>query len=95
MLKRSERCFFVFSPAPGRVLLCEVIKRIRFSREVLDESAVEICEAEESPNIAKVARFRPIGDGGSLAVIHAYTTGLNDHAEVFDVVAIEFALLRL
>lgn len=80
---------------PRRVLLCEVIEQTCFSREVLDKSAVEIYEAEEPPNITKVARFGPIGDSSSLSVIHAYATGLDNYAEVLNVVTIELALLGL
>lgn len=43
----------------------------------------------------KVAGFRPVGDGGGFTMIHAYMTGFNDHAEVFDAVIVKFALLRL
>lgn len=31
LLERSECCFFIFFPAPGRVLLCEVVERVRLS----------------------------------------------------------------
>lgn len=93
LFERSKGCFLIFSPVPGCVLFCEVVKQICFSREVLDESAVEVREAEESPNIMKVARLGPIGDSSGLFMIYAYMTGFNNHADVLDVVTIELAFL--
>lgn len=80
---------------PGHVLFGEVIEWARLSREVLDEPAIEICKAEKPLNVSKVARFWPIGDGDGFTMIHAYVTRLNNHAEVFDVVAVELAFLGL
>lgn len=68
---------------------------MHFSREVFDESAVEVHEAKETSNVSKVARFPPVSNSSSLSMIHAYMTKLNNHAEIFDVVAIELAFFGL
>lgn len=68
---------------------------MRFSQEVLDELAIEVHKAKESPNILKVARFWPVDDGSGFTVIYAYMTRFDDYAKVFDAVAIELAFLGL
>lgn len=79
----------------GCVFLCEIVEWMRLGREVLDESSVEVGEIQKSSNISEVARLRPVGDSGSLAMIHAHVAGFDDHAKVFNAVAVEFAFLRL
>lgn len=95
LLECSECCFLIFFLVPGCVLLHGVIERTCFSQEVLDESLVEVGKAEEFPNISKVVGLRPVSDRSGFSVIHAYTTGFNDHAEVLNMVTVELALLRL
>lgn len=68
---------------------------MRFSQEVLDELAIEVHKAKESPNILKVARIQPVSNGGGFTVIHAYMTRFDDHAKVLDAVVIELAFFRL
>lgn len=56
---------------------------------------VEVHKTQESSNISKVAGLQLVGNGGSLLVIHTYATGFNDHAEVFNAIAIKLIFLGL
>lgn len=80
---------------PERVLLCKVIEWTCLSREVLNELLIEVCKPEETPDISEIARLQPVGNGGSFTVVHAYTTGFDDHAEVFNVIAVKLTLFGL
>lgn len=95
LLECGKCCFFAFSSVPGHVLLYKVIEQICFSREILNELAIEVGEAEESPNVLKVVGFQPVGDRGGFTMVHAYATRLNDHAEVFNAVIVKLAFLGL
>lgn len=95
LLECSERCILIFFLAPERVLLHEVVEWTCLSQEVLNESLIEVCKSEETPDISEVAGLWPVGDGGGFTMVHAYATRFDDHAEVFNAVAVELALLRL
>lgn len=89
LFERSECCFLIFSPAPERVLLYKVIEQAHFTREVLNESAIEVGEAEEFLNIPEIARFQPVGDYSGFSMIYAYTTRFNNHVEVLNAITVE------
>lgn len=80
---------------PGRVLLREIIEWTYLSQEVLNELAIEVSEAEKSPNVLEVAGFRSVGDSGGFTIVHTYTIGLDDHAEILDAVIVKLTFLRL
>jgi len=67
----------------------------RKDTEVLDESMVEVSEAEESLKFFNCIWLRPVPDGLDLPLVHLDTIGAQDVTEELDCGAVELALLEL
>ena len=64
-------------------------------REITDETAVEVAEADERLHLFDIARFRPLGDSTDLDRVHT-DVSLSDHQpQVLDRRPLELALLWL
>ncbi|KIO00037.1 hypothetical protein M404DRAFT_153735 [Pisolithus tinctorius Marx 270] len=95
ILQAEESRVALLGKVPRSTLSCEASERNDDVRVVINESSVEICEAEERLDVSHLPWLRPVTDCLNLLSGHGETRGGKNITEVLDGVRVKLALLQL
>ncbi|KIO08925.1 hypothetical protein M404DRAFT_133593 [Pisolithus tinctorius Marx 270] len=95
ILQAEEGGAALLRKVPRSALSCEASEQDNDVGVVINESSIEVCEAEEGLDVLHLLWLRPVADCLNLLGRHGETRGRENVAEVLDEVRVELALLWL